>query len=67
MLSESEFNRLFPNRNEEGDAEYLIYEYSHLLEAADEYPDFASEGTEEIRRREVVQLLAYISRTAIIL
>jgi chitinase len=61
-LSKADFEKLFPHRNKDGNADFKIYEYENLLAAAKEYPLFASEGSDEIRRREVAAFLANIAQ-----
>lgn len=61
-LSKEDFEKLFPHRNEGGKAAFKIYEYENLLSAAREYPLFANQGSEEIRRREVAAFLANIAQ-----
>ena len=53
-ITREDFEQMFPHRNEGGNAEYKLYEYEHLLSAAREYPQFANQGSEQTRRREVI-------------
>ena len=60
VLLESDWDAMFLHKD---DAVCYggIYTYAGLLTAAEAYPSFGCEGTEEIRRREVAAFLAQIS------
>ena len=61
-LTKEDFEELFPYRNKKGEAEFKLYEYEHLLEAAKDFPLFANDGSDEINRREVAAFLANIAQ-----
>ena len=61
-ITKADFDNLFPHRNKDGNAEFKLYEYENFLAAAQEYPLFAHEGSEEVRRREVAAFLANIAQ-----
>ena len=54
VVSESQFNQMFPNRNP-------FYTYSGLVQAAQTYPDFAGVGDINARKREAAAALANFS------
>jgi predicted chitinase len=54
IVSEAQFNQMFPNRNS-------FYTYSGLLEAAKTYPEFANMGDTTTRQREAAAALANFS------
>jgi chitinase len=54
VLSRALYESLLPNRN-------ALYDYDSLLRAAAKYPEFASIGTLEERRREVAAFLGNVS------
>jgi predicted chitinase len=55
IVSESLFNQMFPKRN-------AFYTYQGLVQATKLYPGFASEGTLDVRKREVAAFLANMAR-----
>lgn len=54
VVSEAQFNQMFPNRNP-------FYTYSGLTAALSSYPAFTNTGTTEVRRREAAAFLANVS------
>ncbi|SFT16529.1 Predicted chitinase [Streptomyces harbinensis] len=54
VVSEAQFNQMFPNRNS-------FYTYSGLVAALSSYPGFANTGSEEVKRREAAAFLANVS------
>lgn len=54
IISEDQFNELFPNRNE-------VFTYKGLLESASKYPSFLNEGTDEVKMNELIAFLANVS------
>jgi predicted chitinase len=54
VVSESQFNQMFPNRNP-------FYTYSGLTAAMDAFPAFASAGGDTIARQEAAAFLANVS------
>lgn len=54
VVSESQFNQMFPNRNS-------FYTYQGLLGALSAYPGFATTGNDTIRKREAAAFLANVS------
>ncbi|GAA0977140.1 chitinase [Nocardiopsis tropica] len=54
VVSEAQFNQMFPNRNS-------FYTYSGLTTALSSYPAFANTGSTEVRRREAAAFLANVS------
>lgn len=50
LLTEAQFNQMFPNR-------IAFYTYKGLIEAADATPGFAKEGSVEVRKREIAAVL----------
>ena len=54
LVSEADFNALFPNRNS-------FYSYDGLLKAIDVYPAFAGTGDETTRKREAAAFLANVA------
>lgn len=54
MVSESQFNQMFPNRNS-------FYTYSGLVAAANSFPAFATAGDLAVRKREAAAALANFS------
>ena len=55
VVSESLFNQMFPDRDS-------FYTYQGLVNAASEYPAFASTGTLDDRKREAAAFLANVAR-----
>jgi predicted chitinase len=55
IVSESLFNQMFPDRD-------AFYTYQGLVEATMAYPEFASSGTIETRKREAAAFLANVAR-----
>jgi predicted chitinase len=55
IVSENQFNQMFPDRDQ-------FYTYQGLVEAAADYPEFASTGTLETRKREAAAFLANVAR-----
>ncbi|MDK1285739.1 chitinase [Pseudoalteromonas umbrosa] len=53
-ISEIQYNKLFPNRND-------IFTYQALVEAASKYPEFLNEGTDDTRLNELIAFLANVS------
>jgi predicted chitinase len=54
VVSESQFNQMFPNRND-------FYTYSGLTAAMDAFPAFAAAGGDTIARQEAAAFLANVS------
>ncbi|GLU47877.1 glycoside hydrolase family 19 protein [Nocardiopsis ansamitocini] len=54
VVSEAQFNQMFPNRNS-------FYTYSGLTAALGSYPAFAKTGSIEVQRREAAAFLANVS------
>ncbi|MFD3412027.1 glycoside hydrolase family 19 protein [Streptomyces cyaneofuscatus] len=54
VVSEAQFNQMFPNRNS-------FYTYSGLTAALSAYPAFANTGSAEVKRREAAAFLANVS------
>lgn len=54
VVSESQFNQMFPNRNS-------FYTYSGLTAALDAYPGFANTGSDTVKRQEAAAFLANVS------
>lgn len=54
VVSEAQFNEMFPNRNS-------FYTYSGLIQALEAYPDFANTGGETVELREAAAFLANVS------
>nr|WP_279571286.1 glycoside hydrolase family 19 protein [Streptomyces hainanensis] len=54
VVSEAQFNQMFPNRNS-------FYTYSGLVAALSSYPGFATTGSVEVQRREAAAFLANVS------
>jgi predicted chitinase len=54
IVSESQFNQFFPNRNP-------FYTYSGLVSALSAYPGFTKTGSEAVRKREAAAFLANVS------
>ncbi|MFE1794355.1 glycoside hydrolase family 19 protein [Streptomyces sp. NPDC059525] len=54
VVSEAQFNRMFPNRNP-------FYTYDGLVAALSTYPGFAKTGDDTVRRREAAAFLANVS------
>ncbi|MEU8470178.1 glycoside hydrolase family 19 protein [Streptomyces sp. NPDC029006] len=54
VVSETQFNKMFPNRNS-------FYTYSGLKAALNAYPSFANTGSETVKRQEAAAFLANVS------
>lgn len=54
VVSEAQFNQMFPNRNS-------FYTYSGLTTAMSAYPAFANTGSDTVRRQEAAAFLANVS------
>ncbi|MFB0629796.1 glycoside hydrolase family 19 protein [Streptomyces sp. AB3(2024)] len=54
VVSEAQFNQMFPNRNP-------FYTYNGLVAALSAYPGFASTGDDTVKRREAAAFLANVS------
>ncbi|MFE6775184.1 glycoside hydrolase family 19 protein [Streptomyces sp. NPDC057702] len=54
VVSEAQFNQMFPNRN-------TFYTYRGLTDALSAYPAFANTGSETVKRREAAAFLANVS------
>jgi len=54
VVSEGQFNQMFPSRNS-------FYTYSGLIAALSAYPGFARTGTDTVRRQEAAAFLANVS------
>ncbi|GLS03185.1 hypothetical protein GCM10007860_03280 [Chitiniphilus shinanonensis] len=54
VVSESDFNRMFPGRNS-------FYSYSGLVQALSAYPQFANTGSDTTKRQEAAAFLANIN------
>ncbi|QKW53902.1 glycoside hydrolase family 19 protein [Streptomyces buecherae] len=54
VVSEAQFNQMFPNRNS-------FYTYRGLTDALSAYPAFANTGSETVKRREAAAFLANVS------
>ncbi|MFD0427911.1 chitinase [Streptomyces zhihengii] len=54
MVSEAQFNEMFPNRN-------AFYTYSGLTAALDAYPGFSNTGSDTVKKQEAAAFLANVS------
>lgn len=54
VVSEAQFNQMFPNRN-------AFYTYSGLTAALSAYPEFANTGSDTVKRQEAAAFLANVS------
>ncbi|WEH40541.1 chitinase [Streptomyces sp. NBC_01218] len=54
VVSETQFNQMFPNRNS-------FYTYSGLTAALSAYPGFANTGSDTVKRREAAAFLANVN------
>ncbi|MEV0324552.1 chitinase [Streptomyces sp. NPDC050658] len=54
IVSEAQFNQMFPNRNS-------FYTYSGLTDALSAYPEFTGTGSDTVRRQEAAAFLANVS------
>jgi predicted chitinase len=54
VVSEAQFNSMFPNRNQ-------FYTYSGLTDALSAYPDFAHAGSETVQKQEAAAFLANVA------
>ncbi|MEU5538782.1 glycoside hydrolase family 19 protein [Streptomyces sp. NPDC020362] len=54
VVSEAQFNQMFPNRNP-------FYTYSGLVAALSAYPGFANTGSDTVRKQEAAAFLANVS------
>ncbi|MFD8698053.1 chitinase [Kitasatospora purpeofusca] len=54
VVSEAQFNKMFPNRN-------AFYTYGGLVDSLGAYPAFANTGSDATKRREAAALLANVS------
>lgn len=54
VVSEAQFNQMFPNRNS-------FYTYSGLTAALSAYPGFANTGSDTVKRQEAAAFLANVS------
>ncbi|MFB6814052.1 chitinase [Streptomyces sp. NPDC056347] len=54
VVSEAQFNQMFPSRN-------AFYTYSGLTDALSAFPEFANAGSDTIRKREAAAFLANVS------
>ncbi|UFQ19480.1 MULTISPECIES: glycoside hydrolase family 19 protein [Streptomyces] len=54
VVSEAQFNRMFPNRNS-------FYTYKGLTDALKAYPGFANTGSDTVKRQEAAAFLANVS------
>ncbi|MEU7059557.1 glycoside hydrolase family 19 protein [Streptomyces sp. NPDC046197] len=54
VVSEAQFNQMFPNRNS-------FYTYSGLTAALDAYPGFANTGSDTVKKQEAAAFLANVS------
>ncbi|WP_443047622.1 glycoside hydrolase family 19 protein [Streptomyces sp. NBC_00354] len=54
VVSEAQFNQMFPNRNS-------FYTYNGLVSALSAYPAFANTGDDTVKRREAAAFLANVS------
>ncbi|WP_017580773.1 glycoside hydrolase family 19 protein [Nocardiopsis valliformis] len=54
LVSEAQFNQMFPHRNP-------FYTYSGLVDALSSYPGFTNTGSVEVQRREAAAFLANVS------
>ncbi len=61
LLSADLFSQMFPNRYASGCNGASLFTYAGLLQAAASFPDFAAEGSDTDRRRELAAFLANIS------
>ncbi|MBD8499569.1 chitinase [Paenibacillus sp. CAU 1523] len=55
VVSEAQFNQMFPNRNS-------FYTYTGLVSAMVSFPQFAKTGSDEIRKREAAAFLANVAQ-----
>ncbi|MCF6525074.1 glycoside hydrolase family 19 protein [Streptomyces sp. JJ36] len=54
VVSEAQFNQMFPNRNS-------FYTYQGLIDATSAYPAFANTGSDTVQKREAAAFLANVS------
>ncbi|WP_372405855.1 glycoside hydrolase family 19 protein [Streptomyces luteireticuli] len=54
LVSEAQFNQMFPNRN-------AFYTYAGFVEAVKAFPQFAGTGSDETRKQEVAAFLANVN------
>ncbi|MFI6087937.1 chitinase [Streptomyces sp. NPDC051218] len=54
LVSEAQFNQMFPNRNS-------FYTYSGLTQALSAYPEFTQTGSDTVRKQEAAAFLANVS------
>ncbi|GAA2922344.1 hypothetical protein GCM10010524_60070 [Streptomyces mexicanus] len=54
VVSEAQFNQMFPNRNS-------FYTYSGLVQALSSYPGFATTGSDTVKKQEAAAFLANVS------
>ncbi|MFG2224881.1 chitinase [Streptomyces sp. NPDC048644] len=54
VVSEAQFNQMFPNRN-------AFYTYQGLTDALSAYPEFANTGSDTVKRQEAAAFLANVS------
>ncbi|MET7431696.1 glycoside hydrolase family 19 protein, partial [Streptomyces flaveolus] len=54
VVSEAQFNQMFPNRNS-------FYTYSGLTAALGAYPAFANTGSDTVKKQEAAAFLANVS------
>ncbi|MEI5036174.1 glycoside hydrolase family 19 protein [Streptomyces sp. S1A(2023)] len=54
VVSEAQFNQMFPNRN-------AFYTYKGLTDALSAFPAFAKTGSDEVKKREAAAFLANVS------
>src|SRR5688572_30684453 len=54
VVTESQFNQMFPNRNS-------FYTYSGLTAALSAYPGFTTTGSDTVRKQEAAAFLANVS------
>ncbi|WP_216903006.1 chitinase [Nocardia alni] len=58
VISESQFDRMFPNRN-------AFYTYRGLADALGAYPEFTTTGSDAVRKREAAAFLANVSHETV--
>lgn len=61
LLSESEWNQLFPHMNGGDSSNKPFYSYAAFVKASKRFPQFLAEGSVELKKRELAAFLATIS------
>ncbi|OYZ01332.1 MAG: hypothetical protein B7Y37_06590 [Sphingobacteriia bacterium 28-36-52] len=61
LLSETEWNQLFPHMNGGDSLGKLFYSYTAFVKATKRFPQFLNEGSTQLKKRELAAFLATIS------